>query len=324
MKAVLCKTFGSPETLVIEDIPEPEPDPGEVVLQVRAAALNFLDTLMIRNRYQYKPPMPFSPGVEVAGQVIRIGQGVEGFSEGDRVLAYVGWNGCREQTVVEAAKLIPIPDDVSDETAAGVTVTYGTAMHGLKDRGRLKSGETLAVLGASGGAGLAAVEIGSLMDARVIAVASSEEKLALCLAHGAKEGIDYRKDDLKEKLKELTNDNGVDVIYDCVGGPHAEAALRATAWEGRFLVIGFAAGEIPKIPLNLLLLKGCEMVGVFWGAFTERYPERHRENIEQVLQWCATGALKPHIHGTYSLEDTSEALTLLDTRQAKGKIVICP
>ncbi|MCG8560152.1 MAG: NADPH:quinone oxidoreductase family protein [Hyphomicrobiales bacterium] len=324
MKAALCKQFGGPDLIAVEDIAEPEPGPGEVVIEVRAAALNFYDTLMIRDKYQLKPPMPFSPAGEVAGTVAALGPGVTDVAAGDRVMAYIKWNGCRERTLAKAADLVRIPDGVGDEAAAGLTVTYGTAIHGLKDRGRLRPGETVAVLGASGGAGLAAIEIAKAMGARVVAAASSPEKLAVCEAHGADLLLDYKADDLKTQLKALTDGKGADIVYDCVGGAYSEPALRSTAWEGRFLVIGFASGEIPKMPLNLALLKGLDIVGVFWNAFADREPQKSAANMAQVLDWCASGTLKPHIHGSYPLAETAAALTLLDTRQATGKVLVCP
>ena len=324
MRAALCKQFGGPDVIAVEDIAEPEPGPGEVVIEVRAAALNFYDTLMIRDKYQLKPPMPFSPAGEVAGTVSALGPNVTGIAPGDRVMAYIKWNGCRERTLARADDLVRIPEGVSDEAAAGLTVTYGTAIHGLKDRGRLQKGQTVAVLGASGGAGLAAVEIAKAMGARVIAAASSPEKLAVCKARGADLLLDYQAEDLKTRLKELTDGRGADIVYDCVGGAFSEPALRSTAWEGRFLVIGFASGEIPKMPLNLALLKGLDIVGVFWNAFADRNPERNSANMAQILDWCASGTLQPHIHGTFPLAETAAALTVLDTRQAKGKVLVCP
>ncbi len=253
MKAALCKRLDGPGALVVEDIAAPVPGPGEALIAVKAAGLNFFDTLITRGRYQAKPELPFSPGAEIAGVVEQVGPGVAGIGAGDRVMAYIGWGGAREKVVAKADMLVPIPPGVSDEIAAGVSVTYGTAIHGLKDRAKLEPGETLAVLGAAGGAGLAAVEIGKLMGARVIAVASSDDKLAVCRAHGADELLNYAETDLKTGLRALTGDLGVDVVYDCVGGKDSEAALRAIAWQGRFLVVGFASGEIPKIVLNLLL-----------------------------------------------------------------------
>lgn len=322
MKAVLCKRLDGPEALVVEDIPVSEPGPGEVRIRVRAAALNFFDTLITRGRYQTKPELPFSPSGEVAGVVDAVGTGVEGFEPGRRVAAYLSYGGARELVVTPAARVVPVPDGVSDEVAAGISVTYGTAIHGLKDRARLQPGESVAVLGASGGAGLAAVEIARLMGARVIAVASSPEKLAVCREHGAAGTVDYSSGDLKDALRGLTGGRGVDVVYDCVGGPYAEPAVRACAWKGRFLVVGFAAGDIPKLPLNLLLLRGCDALGVFWGESVRRDPTGHRANMIQVLDWVAAGRLAPRIHATYPLERISEAIAVLDRREATGKVVL--
>lgn len=322
MKAALCKTLDGPDGIVVEDMADPVAGPGEAVVRVRAAALNFFDTLVTRGKYQHKPPLPFSPAGEIAGVVESIGAGVEGIRTGDRVQAYLGWGGARERVVVKASDLVPVPDAVSDIVAAGLSITYGTAIHGLAARGRLRAGETLAVLGASGGAGLAAVELGKLMGARVIAAASSADKLAICREHGADAVIDYSASDLKDALRAETGGCGVDVVYDCVGGPYSEPALRAMAWGGRFLVVGFAAGDIPRIPLNLLLLKGCEAVGVFWGESVKRDPGGHRANMVQVLDWVAAGKLAPHIHATYPLDLIAEAIGVLDRREATGKVVI--
>ena len=324
MRAALCKQFGGPDVITVETIEDPKPGPGEAVVSVSAVALNFLDTLMIRGKYQYKVEPPFSPGVEVAGTIAELGPDVTGFQVGDRVLAFVRMNGCREMVLVKASELIALPDSVDDKVASCFTVTYGTAIHAFNDRAKLQEGETVAVLGASGGAGLAAVEVAKMMGAHVIAAASSAEKLEVCKAHGADQLLNYKDQDLKEQLKALTGGKGADVIYDCVGGPYSEPALRATAWEGRFLVIGFAAGEIPKIPLNLLLLKGCSMVGVFWGEFAARDPEGHRRNIEQVIEWCASGRLDPRIDATYTLDQTREALEAIDQRRATGKVIVLP
>ena len=322
MKAALCKTLDGPDGIVVESIADPAAGPGEAVVRVRAAALNFFDTLVTRGKYQHKPPLPFSPAGEISGVVDSIGAGVETVRVGDRVQVYLGWGGARERVVVRAADLVPIPGDVSDIVAAGVSITYGTAMHGLVTRGRLRGGESLAVLGASGGAGLAAVELGKLMGARVIAAASSADKLALCRDHGADAVIDYSSVDLKDALRAETDGRGVDVVYDCVGGAYSEPALRAMAWAGRFLVVGFAAGDIPRLPLNLLLLKGCEAVGVFWGESVKRDPAGHRANMVQVLDWVAAGKLAPHIHATFALEDIADAIRVLDRREATGKGVI--
>lgn len=324
MKAVLCETLGPPETLVLRDLPDPAPGPGEVSVRVKAAGLNFFDTLIIQGKYQFKPDLPFSPSAELSGIVAEIGEGVTGFAPGDAVIAYGGWGCCRERVVMPADKLVAVPDGADLEQAAGLIVTYGTTLHALKDRARLKPGETLCVLGASGGVGSAAVEIGKIMGARVIAAASSPDKLDYCRALGADETIDYSKEDLKTRLKELTGGAGADVVYDPVGGALSEAALRATAWEGRFLVIGFAAGEIPKIPLNLALLKGCDIVGVFWGRFTELDPEGDRANTRQLLDWLAEGKLSVAVHDTYPLEQTADALGAIARREVKGKVLILP
>lgn len=322
MKAALCKSLDGPGAIVVEEIADPAAGPGEVVVRVHAAALNFFDTLVTRGKYQHKPPLPFSPAGEIAGVVERIGAGVDSVRIGERVQAYLGWGGARERVVVRAADLVPVPDGVSDIVASGVSITYGTAIHGLASRGRLRAGETLAVLGASGGAGLAAVEVGKLMGARVIAAASSADKLAICQEHGADIVIDYSATDLKDALRGATDGRGVDVVYDCVGGPYSEPALRAMAWGGRFLVVGFAAGDIPRIPLNLLLLKGCDAIGVFWGESVKRDPGGHRANMVQVLDWVATGKLAPHIHATYPLEEIGSAIGVLDRREATGKVVV--
>lgn len=322
MKAALCKTLDGPDAVSVEEIADPAAGPGEVVVRVRAAALNFFDTLITRGKYQTKPELPFSPGGEIAGVVESLGPGVRDVAAGDRVAAAVGYGGAREKVVVPAASLIPVPASVSDAVASGVSVTFGTAIHGLKDRGHVKPGETVAVLGASGGAGQAAIEIAKLMGARVIACASSDEKLALCAALGADEVVNYDAVDLKQALKDLTGGRGVDVIYDCVGDRYAEPAVRALAWEGRFLVVGFAAGEIPKLPLNLLMLKGAAAIGVFWGEAVRRNPAAHRANMIQILDWVAAGKLAPRIHGLYPLAEIREAIGVLDRREAVGKVVL--
>ncbi len=322
MKASICESLGGPESLVVRQMSAPEPKPGEVVVHVKAAALNFLDTLIIRGKYQYKPELPFSPAAEIAGVVERTGPGVKHLAKGMRVCGYIGWGGAREQVAVAEDKLVVVPEGVSDASAAGAPIVYGTALHGLKDRGHLKAGETLAVLGASGGAGLAAVEIGKQLGARVIAVASTAEKLAVCRAHGADETFNYSTGDLKQGLRDLTGGRGVDVVYDCVGGDFAEASLRSIAWGGRFLVVGFAAGQIPKIPLNLMLLKNCSVIGVFWGEMALREPELQQCNLKQILEWIAAGRLKPHIHRTYSLSETGAAIASLETRGVMGKVIV--
>ncbi|MCW5682565.1 MAG: NADPH:quinone oxidoreductase family protein [Xanthobacteraceae bacterium] len=324
MKAVLCVRYGGPEALEIRDIPEPVAGKGEVVVKIAAAALNFFDTLIIQGKYQYKPDMPFSPASEFSGTVESVGEGVTGFKPGDRVIGNIPTGAAREKIAVPARALISVPDGLELEKGAGLIVTYGTTIHALKDRAKLKPGETLAVLGASGGVGLAAVELGKVLGAKVIACASSPEKLAFAKQHGADELIDYSKEDLKERLKTLTNGKGVDVIYDPVGGDFAEAALRSIAWEGRFLVIGFAAGEIPKIPLNLALLKGCDIVGVFWGAFAQRNPEANRQHISDIAKWTSEGKLSAHLDAKYKLDDAVEAFRAIAQRKVKGKIVLVP
>jgi NADPH2:quinone reductase len=324
MRAVLCKAYGPPESLVVEELPSPTAGLGEVVLDVRACGVNFPDVLIIQNKYQFRPPLPFSPGGEVAGVIKDLGEGVKDLRVGQRVIGSTGWGGFAEELALDATRVTPIPDSMDFETASAFLLTYGTSHHALKDRAQLRAGETLLVLGAAGGVGLAAVEIGKVMGARVIAAASAPEKLAVCREHGADEVIDYAKEDLKERVKQLTAGEGADVVYDPVGGAFSEAALRATAWNGRFLVIGFAAGDIPKIPLNLVLLKGCAIVGVFWGAFTAREPARNRANIDELLTWFEAGKIKPHISATYPLERAAVALNDMAARRVTGKVVLVP
>ena len=323
MKAALCKSLDGPDAVVIEEIAEPVPGEGEVLVRVRAAALNFFDALILRGKYQFKPALPFSPGSEAAGDIEKVGPGVKGFKAGDRVICY-GFTGgaVREKLVAKIETLFPLPAQVGYDVGAGVTVTYGTGYYGLKDRGQLKAGETLAVLGASGGAGLAAVELGRRMGAKVIACASTAEKLAVCKQHGAEVLINYETEDLKEALRNATGGKGVDVVYDCVGDKYAEPAIRAMAWNGRFLVIGFAAGQIPKIPLNLTLLKSCDIRGVFWGESLKREPDANRENMAQVLSWLADGSLKLHIGATYPMARIVDALKAFEARAVTGKLII--
>ncbi len=324
MRAVQVSEFGGPEKLRLEDVPEPSLGEGEIVIRPTAVGLNFFDTLVLRNRYQITPSLPFSPGSEIAGEIEGLGPGVSGLRIGQRVVAFIGGNGCREKVTTKASNAIAIPDGVSDKAAAGIPVTYGTALHAFKDRAQLKEGESVAVLGAAGGAGVAAIEITKLMGARVIAVASSADKLAFALAHGADEGVNYETEDLKGRLKELTGQKGVDVLYDTVGGDYAEPALRAMAWEGRYLVLGFASGTIPRLPLNLVMLKGCAIIGVFWTAFVERNPDAHRANMELLLDWCEEGLIAPHIHATFALADTAKALSLIEERKVTGKVMVNP
>lgn len=321
MKAIVCRRHGPASELLLEDLPDPVAGPGEVVVAMRACALNFFDTLIIRDRYQFKPELPFSPGGEIAGVVESLGPGVEGIAVGDRVVAYVKWGGAREKVVAKAAELIAMPDDLDFVPAATLCVTYGTAVHGLLDRGALKAGETVAVLGASGGVGQAAIEVAKAVGARVIACASGAEKLAFCREVGADEVVDYDTEDLKVRLKELGG-GGVDVVYDAVGDRYAEPAVRATAWRGRYLVVGFAAGEIPKIPLNLLLLKGCDLRGVFWGDHLVREPAAFKAEMAQIMAWVAEGKLRPHIHAVRPLAETAAAIEAIAARKVKGKIVV--
>lgn len=320
MRAVLCKSIGEP--LVVEDVPTPEPGSGQVRVAVRAAGVNFPDTLIVEGRYQFKPPLPFSPGGEIAGIVDAIGPEVTGVAIGDRVIAFTVFGGFAEAVCVDHRAIVPMPDDLAFEIGGGLVLAYGTTMHALADRAQLQKGETLLVLGAAGGVGLSAVEIGKAMGARVIAAASNDEKLATCTEHGADAVINYAREDLKQRVKELTDGRGADVIYDPVGGDLAEPALRAIAWEGRYLVIGFAAGDIPKIPLNLPLLKGCAVVGVFWGQFAAREPKRNAENIRQLLGWVADGTLRPLVSKTYPLEQAADALEDIRARRAQGKLVL--
>ena len=322
MKAVLCKEYGPPEQLVLEDVPALTPTPGQVVLDVKACGVNFPDTLIIQGKYQFKPDMPFSPGGEVAGVVKSLGEGVENVRVGSRVIASTGWGGYAEEVAADASKLIPIPEGMDFPTASAFTMTYGTSYHALKDRARIQPEETLLVLGAAGGVGLAAIEIAKVMGARIIAAASTDEKLAVCKEHGADEGINYATEDLRERLKAITKGNGVDVVYDPVGGPYSEIALRNTAWEGRYLVVGFAAGDIPRIPLNLALLKGCSIVGVFWGVFAAREPERNQQNLQELLTWFQQGKIKPLVSATYALKDAAHALNDMMQRKVKGKVVL--
>jgi len=322
MKAVLCKAYGPPESLVIEDIEPLKPGRGQVVISVKACGVNFPDTLIIQGKYQFRPPMPFSPGNEVAGVIKEVGEGVKNVKVSDRVIAFTGHGGFAEEVVTDAARIIKMPDNIDFATAATFTMVYSTSYHALKDRAHLKSNETLLVLGASGGVGLAAVELGKMMGAQVIAAASTDEKLAVCKKYGADELINYATEDLKERVKKLTAGNGVDVIYDPVGGNYSEAALRGMAWEGRYLVIGFTTGDIPRIPLNLPLLKGCSIVGVFWGAFAEHDPLRNQQNFQELITWLAEGKLNPYISATYPLEDAAKALNAMMQRKVQGKVVL--
>jgi NADPH2:quinone reductase len=302
MKAVLCKQFGPPDSLRVEDLPSPRAGPGEAVISVKAASLNFPDVLIIQNKYQFKPPLPFSPGSELAGVVKEIGPGVQGWRPGDKVIAFTTYGAFAEEVKTDPSRLVPLPEKMDFVTLA--------------------AGETLLVLGAAGGVGLAAIEIGKALGARVIACASSEDKLAVCRSHGADATINYATEDLRERIKALTEGRGVDVVYDPVGGPYTEPAFRSLAWRGRHLVVGFAAGEIPKLPLNLALLKGASVVGVFWGDFARRQPKEFAQSIGQLARWYADGKLKPHVSHTMPLEKAAEALKLMAARQVTGKLVL--
>ena len=324
MKALLCIHYGPPGELRLADIPAPTAGPGEAVVRVKAAALNFFDTLIIAGKYQHKPPFPFSPAAEFAGTVETVGAGVTEFKAGDQVIGNIGWGAAREKVAVAVDKLVAMPAGLDFDRAAGVTVTYGTTLYALKDRARLTAGETLAVLGAAGGTGLSAVEIGRLMGARVIACASSDDKLAFAREHGADAGVNYATSDLKAELRRLTGGKGVDVVYDPIGGEQGEGALRGMDWAGRYLVIGFAAGEMPKLPLNLILLRSYDVLGVYWGAWVEREPAAHRENMRQILAWVAAGKLQPHVQAVYPLSDATDALKAIAARQVMGKINLRP
>lgn len=322
MKAIVCKAYGLPSSLVLEDIESPKPKEKEVLVSVKACGVNFPDTLIIQGLYQFKPELPFTPGSDIAGIVKEVGSEVKHLKVGDEVFGFVAHGGFAEEVIVPSNACFPKPPNMDFPTAASFMMAYGTSYHALKDRAQIKAGETLLVLGASGGVGLAAVELGKLMGAKVIAAASSDDKLALCKEYGADETINYATEDLKKRLKELTEGKGVDVVYDPVGGHYSEDALRSTAWEGRFLVVGFAAGEIPKVALNLALLKGCSIVGVFWGGFAMKTPKKNMVNTMELMQLYAEGKLKPHIHAIYPLAEASKALEEMMNRQVKGKIVI--
>ncbi|WP_165674134.1 NADPH:quinone oxidoreductase family protein [Metapseudomonas otitidis] len=322
MKAVLCKAFGPAETLVLEEVSSPEPKKNEVLIDVHAAGVNFPDTLIIEGKYQFKPPFPFSPGGEAAGTVAAVGEKITHLKPGDRVMALTGWGSFAEQVAVPGYNVMPIPKGIDFNSAAAFGMTYGTSMHALKQRANLQPGETLLVLGASGGVGLAAVEIGKAMGARVIAAASSDEKLDVAKAVGADLLINYSTNSLKEKVKELTGGQGADVIYDPVGGDLFDEAIRSIAWNGRLLVVGFASGRIPELPVNLALLKGAAVVGVFWGSFAQRQPQDNLANFQQLFAWHAEGKLKPLVSQTFPLERAAEAINALGQRKAVGKVVV--
>jgi len=322
MRAVLCREYGPPESLVLDEVPDPTAGPGQVLLEVHAAAVNFPDVLIIENKYQFKPPLPFSPGGECAGVVRAVGEGVCHLKPGDRVMALTGHGAFAELVTVDARNALPMPPGLDFVTGSALILTYGTTEHALVDRGRLAAGETLLVLGAAGGVGLAAIEIGKALGARVIAAASSSDKLAACRDHGADETIDYQREDLRERLKALTGGKGVDVVYDPVGGAWTEAAMRSLAWRGRLLVIGFASGEIPKLPLNLALLKGASIVGVFYGDYVRREPAAAAKALGQLFEWQAAGRIRPHVSARFPLAEAGRAIRELADRRAIGKLVV--
>ncbi len=324
MKAIICSQWCEPEDLVLGDLPDPVAGPGEVVIAIKAAALNFFDILMVQGKYQTKPAFPFSPAAEIAGVVDSVGAGVTDLKPGDRVVSSVGYNGAREKVAAPAASTVKIPDSLDYDRAAGVILIYSTALHALEDRADPKPGETLVVLGAAGGTGLAAIEIGKLLGLRVVACASSDDKLQFCKEHGADILFNYAKEDLKEGLKKIGGAKGIDIVFDPVGGDFTEPALRALGWEGRLLVIGFASGPIPRIPLNLALLKSCDIRGVFWGGFAKAFPEKSRANFERIVQWAAEGKLSSHVHATFPLAKTADAMAVLSSRKAMGKVILHP
>ncbi|HEY1612839.1 MAG TPA: NADPH:quinone oxidoreductase family protein [Rhizomicrobium sp.] len=332
MKAALCTHYGPPEELVVQEVADPKPGKGQVVIQVQSCGVNFPDALLIQDRYQFKPALPFSPGGEIAGVIREVGDGVSHPRVGDRVIASIGNGGFAELALADASRCIAMPAQLDFDIASSFTITYGTSFHALKDRAHLKQGETLVVLGAAGGVGLAAVELGHTMGARVIAGASTQEKVDLAMWHGADDGFVYpsgrlTKDQqkaLSDEIKRITGGKGADVLYDPVGGDYTEPALRAMNWEGRYLVVGFAAGDIPRIPLNLALLKGCDILGVFWGAAVARTPKTGFDDLKQLAAWIAEGKLKPHVSTRVPLDRAGEAIRLLMDRKAQGKIVVLP
>lgn len=322
MKAVLCEELGPVENLKVRDVAVPEPGQGEVRIRVRAVGVNFPDVLIVQGLYQMKPELPFAPGGEASGVVDAVGEGVTRFKPGDKVFAMTGYGAMAEYLVAPERAVVAMPDSMAFDVAAGFTLTYATSHHALKQRAELKPGQTLLVLGAAGGVGLTAVELGKLMGARVVAAASSEEKLALCRDYGADETINYSTEDLREGIKRTCGKGGPDAIYDPVGDKFAEPAFRSIAWGGRYLVIGFAGGEIPKLPLNLPLIKGASIVGVFWGAFTQHEPKEYAENMRELLGWYAAGKLRPHISKTFTLDEGIQAIQWLASRKATGKVVL--
>ena len=324
MRALVCKDFAPYKNLTVEEAPEPPLGEGMVMLDVKAAGVNFPDILLVEGNYQMKPPTPFVPGMEAAGVLSALGDKVQGVKEGDRVIAATMLGAFAEKVPVHYSQVVPMPDSMSFEEGAALTTIYGTSYHALKDRARLKEGETVLVLGAAGGVGIATVQLAKAMGAKVIAAASSEEKLQFCRDNGADETINYTSEDLKARAKELSGGKGVDVVYDPVGGDFAEPALRATGWDGRYLVIGFASGPIPKIPLNLALLNSRNIQGVFWGAWAGQNPRANAQNLKEIFDFYEAGKIKPQVSASYPLEDYAKAFEDLLERRVKGKVVLTP
>ena len=324
MKAIVCQQWGLPDTLSVQEIPDPQPGPGQVLIDVQAAGVNFPDVLIVQGKYQFKPQLPFTPGSELAGVVSAVADDVTTFKPGDKVIAFTQTGAFGQQIAVPAHALMPMPPGLDFATAAAITLTYGTSHHAVVDRAALKAGETMLTLGAAGGVGLAPIEIGKALGARVIAAASTDEKLEVCKAHGADAVINYSREDLREAIKNLTDGKGPDVIYDPVGGEYAEPAFRSIGWRGRYLVVGFANGEIPKLPLNLTLLKGASLFGVFWGEFVKREPKASLAAMRQLMGWLQEGKIKPLVSARYALADTPRALNDMAARKVTGKVVILP
>jgi len=330
MKALQCVELGGPDKLEVKEVDTPSAIPGHVVIDVKSGSINFPDVLMIQGLYQFQPPLPFTPGGEAAGVISEVGEGVTNFKEGDKVFSMTGLGAFAEKTLVPEASCTLIPDSMDYDTAAALSMTYGTSLYALKQRANLQAGETLLVLGASGGVGLSAIELGKAMGAKVIAAASTQDKVDMCMSHGADEGFIYpsgtldrdQQKELSNKIKELTGGMGANVVYDPVGDSYSEPCLRATAWEGRYLVIGFAAGQIPKIPLNITLLKGCQIVGVFWGAWVGQFPDENKKNFDELFKLHAEGKINPEVSQTFSLDNAADAFTHLANRKAKGKVII--
>jgi len=324
MKALFCQQFGPIADLVVTDVPAPPLAPGKVLIDVKAASLNFPDALMVQGLYQVKPPTPFVPGAEYAGVVAAVGDGVSHVTVGDRVMAFTGWGGFAEQAVADAMRVSPMPPSMSFEQGASFVLTYATSHHALKDVAKLQAGETLLILGASGGVGTSAIQLAKITGATVIAAASSDDKLALCKSLGADHLVNYSHDNWRDQVNAIVGKKGVDVVYDAVGGPYAEPAVRALGWRGRYLVVGFAAGDIPKIPLNLALLKERQILGVYWGDSVAANPKGHLANMRELAEWFAAGKIAPSITESVGLDGAKDALTRMASRQAMGKIVVTP